>query len=223
MIYGIKSGKSEIQALRYDKKTWTEASAREHCKTRGGTFEAAGPFKGRSFMLPKNFSHNSTLADSEPDWGGVDKTALPRNAFADEGHPFKKSTWSYPHHWVKNGGGKDDQGIFTTGTMYLHKGGLNAAWSAAQGGRSGQEASSAVKSHLQAHRSALGLKDNASSGDRGYSVKAQGTEAEIWLYEEIGDGMVRRGLGEGFRGGYPKAGPGEVHQSPSEFSRRRRF
>ena len=32
---------SEIQALRYDKKVWTEASARSHCKSRGGTFEPA--------------------------------------------------------------------------------------------------------------------------------------------------------------------------------------
>lgn len=45
MIYGIKGrGKSvtsEVQALRYPKDIWTEASARAHCKDRGGTFEAA--------------------------------------------------------------------------------------------------------------------------------------------------------------------------------------
>jgi HK97 family phage major capsid protein/HK97 family phage prohead protease len=112
-------------------------------------------------ILVQKFTHNSTLADSEPDWGTVDKTSLPRPAFADEGEAGKKSTWKYPHHWVKDGGGKDDQGIFTTGTMYLHKGGLNAAWSAAQGGRSGQEASAAVKAHLESHRKALGLSDKS--------------------------------------------------------------
>jgi ATP-dependent protease ClpP protease subunit/predicted RNA-binding Zn-ribbon protein involved in translation (DUF1610 family) len=40
-IYGIKENKSEIQALRYDKEVWTEASARSHCKSKDGTFEAA--------------------------------------------------------------------------------------------------------------------------------------------------------------------------------------
>jgi ATP-dependent Clp protease protease subunit len=134
----------------------------------------------------KNFSHNNTVSDSEPSWGGVDKTSLPRIAFADQGEADKKSTWSYPHHWV-SGGSKDDSGVYTTGTLYLHKGGLNAAWAAANGARSGQEASSAVKSHLEAHRKALGLDDNQNI-HRGFSIKAQANEAEIYLYEEIGSG-----------------------------------
>jgi len=41
VIYGIKDGKSEIQALRYPKDIWTASAARSHCKTRDGTFEAA--------------------------------------------------------------------------------------------------------------------------------------------------------------------------------------
>lgn len=41
VIYGIKSGKSEIQALRYPKKSWEASSARSHCSSRGGSFEAA--------------------------------------------------------------------------------------------------------------------------------------------------------------------------------------
>ena len=41
MIYGIKDKKSEIQALRYPKEKWKADDARAHCKTRGGTFEAA--------------------------------------------------------------------------------------------------------------------------------------------------------------------------------------
>ena len=41
VIYGIKSGKSEVQALRYKKDVWTAGAARSHCKGRGGTFEAA--------------------------------------------------------------------------------------------------------------------------------------------------------------------------------------
>lgn len=51
----------------------------------------------------------------------------------------------YPHHWVKGN------------ELLLHKGGLNAAWAAAQGARSGQKASPEIISHLEAHRKALGL------------------------------------------------------------------
>lgn len=41
VIYGVKDGKSSIQALRYNKKTWAAQSARTHCKSREGTFEPA--------------------------------------------------------------------------------------------------------------------------------------------------------------------------------------
>jgi HK97 family phage portal protein len=41
-IFGIKKGKASVQALRYRKNAWTSASARSHCESRGGTFEAAG-------------------------------------------------------------------------------------------------------------------------------------------------------------------------------------
>lgn len=41
VIYGIKDGKSEIQALRFKKDIWTESAARTVCRDRGGTFEAA--------------------------------------------------------------------------------------------------------------------------------------------------------------------------------------
>jgi hypothetical protein len=134
------------------------------------------------------FTHNSTVDDGEPAWGSVDKTKLPRGAFADEGEADKKSTWGYPHHWVKGGGGEDENGIYTTGTMYLHRGGLGAAWAAVQGGRSGQEANLAVKSHLDAHRKAIGMgehekKEKAMSW---YQIKAQTENSEIWLYDEIG-------------------------------------
>lgn len=94
----------------------------------------------------KALTHNSKTLDNEPAWSTVNKTSLPRQAFADKGDPKLKSTWKYPHHWV------------TGGNMYLHKGGLNAAWAAANGARSGVQASSAVKEHLQKHRKALGMK-----------------------------------------------------------------
>jgi hypothetical protein len=41
VIYGVKQGKSEIQALRYPKSSWTSQAARTHCSGRGGSFEAA--------------------------------------------------------------------------------------------------------------------------------------------------------------------------------------
>ena len=41
-IYGILSPKkSELQAMRYNKEVWTEASAKSHCKEKDGTFEPA--------------------------------------------------------------------------------------------------------------------------------------------------------------------------------------
>jgi len=42
-------------------------------------------------------THNSKLADNEPDWGSVDKTKLPRNAFADQGEssPLGRKRWEH--------------------------------------------------------------------------------------------------------------------------------
>jgi len=40
-IYGIKKGKSELQAMRYKKNIWNASSARSHCQSNGGSFEAA--------------------------------------------------------------------------------------------------------------------------------------------------------------------------------------
>lgn len=109
------------------------------------------------------FTHNSTTKDGEPSWGSVDKTALPRIAHAEMGEPDKKSTWGYPHHWVSGGTNKNGDGVWTNGTMYLHKGGLNAAYAASQGARSGQKATQSVINHLQTHRKALGLDKESSA------------------------------------------------------------
>ena len=40
-IFGIKGGKSELQAMRFPKKVWTESAARSYCEGKGGSFEAA--------------------------------------------------------------------------------------------------------------------------------------------------------------------------------------
>lgn len=41
VIFGIKEGKSEQQALRYNRGTWSASEASAHCKSHGGKFEAA--------------------------------------------------------------------------------------------------------------------------------------------------------------------------------------
>ena len=41
VLYGISGNKTEIQALRYDKKIWTREQANAHCRGRGGNFEGA--------------------------------------------------------------------------------------------------------------------------------------------------------------------------------------
>jgi hypothetical protein len=41
VIYGIKDGKSKIQALRYKTSIWTKEAAQSHCKSREGKFEPA--------------------------------------------------------------------------------------------------------------------------------------------------------------------------------------
>lgn len=104
------------------------------------------------------FVHNSKLAKHEPSWGSVSKPALPRVAFADRGDAAKKSSWRWPHHWVQGGTKKDDQGIWIDGQLWLHHGGLVAAWDTAHGARSGDKAPGAVIAHLRAHFSALGIK-----------------------------------------------------------------
>jgi len=40
-IFGIKGNKTELQSMRYPKDVWSEAEARSHCKSKGGTFEPA--------------------------------------------------------------------------------------------------------------------------------------------------------------------------------------
>lgn len=102
------------------------------------------------------FNHNSIIEPGEPSWGSVEKGKLPKQSFANH-DASAKSSWTYPHHWIKGGTVTDDNGIWQDGSMYLHKGGLDAAWSAAQGSRSGQKASQAIIDHLCAHRKDTGM------------------------------------------------------------------
>lgn len=56
VIFGIKEGKSEIQAYRYDKKTWTKSSAASHCKTHKGTFDAAAEEASQDDVVISEFA-----------------------------------------------------------------------------------------------------------------------------------------------------------------------
>lgn len=105
----------------------------------------------------KVLKHNSKLSPTEPLWGSVDKTKLPRNAHAVTGTAGKKATWKYPHHYVKGGGKLSDGGVYTTGDMFCHRGGVISAWSALMGARSGQRGPQAAIQHVQRHRKILGL------------------------------------------------------------------
>lgn len=105
------------------------------------------------------FTHNSKVADREPPWAeGIDRTALPRIAFARMGDPDRKSTWGYPHHWIQDGSAKNEDGIYTKGTMYLHRRGLQVAWNYAMGAGTGERAERGVVAHLRGHFRELGIK-----------------------------------------------------------------
>lgn len=76
VIYGYKGDEGgEIQALRYDKKIWTEDSARAHCKSRDGSFEAAKKAEGKTMKLNYRNQRNAEATAKywnkpldRPDW-----------------------------------------------------------------------------------------------------------------------------------------------------------
>ena len=89
VIYGIKTekefeeilksenqdqelrAKSEVQALRYPKKVWDEKSASSHCKSKGGSFEAAKKNKEDEDLM-KNANSDLFYRDFEIDERAVD-------------------------------------------------------------------------------------------------------------------------------------------------------
>jgi len=92
-------------------------------------------------------THNSVLADNEPPWSSIDKSALPPIAFAVVDDPKVKGTRHAPHHWISGD------------TMYLHRGGLIAAKAAVQGARTGKMPPWRAKAipHINKHLAAIGL------------------------------------------------------------------
>ena len=113
-------------------------------------------------------THNSTVEDDEPAWGDVDKTELPDNAFATT--DFAPDERRFPHHWVKDGRDTNDDGVFDEGDMFLHRGGLDAAWAAAMGARTGERADTRIIGHLAEHRRALGIDVDAEMRQAGIEI-----------------------------------------------------
>jgi len=84
VIYGWKKkeGKevSEVQALRYSIKVWKEGDARAHCKSRGGSFEAAKKKEkeGKAIMGNETVTKES-FKEAYPDlFAEIDKEAFER-------------------------------------------------------------------------------------------------------------------------------------------------
>ena len=84
VIYGIKDGKSTIQALRYDKKTWTERSARSHCKSRDGSFEAATEEAKEAKMLSDKNKANLLQTALVSEYGIQKESPIPKNLSVEE-------------------------------------------------------------------------------------------------------------------------------------------
>jgi hypothetical protein len=84
VIYGIKAGKTSIQALRYKKSIWSASDARRHCAGRGGSFEAASKdFDDKSVQV------QALLFD-------IDKFKASEALKWAEKHNFKHDTiWKY--------------------------------------------------------------------------------------------------------------------------------
>jgi len=76
VIYGVtkEDEKAERQSLRYDKKIWTEASAKAHCKDNDGTFEAASEESSKSLEQRVN-SFEEHLAELEKAIGVLKENA----------------------------------------------------------------------------------------------------------------------------------------------------
>jgi hypothetical protein len=95
---------------------------------------------------------------------------------------------SYPHHWIKGN------------ELLLHKQGLASAWAAANGARSGQEASASIKAHLQAHRKALGLDKQKGEQENtellGEQNNETGGEEKVSIFERIFSKGLKAELGE---------------------------
>jgi HK97 family phage prohead protease len=117
VIYGVKEGVSKIQALRYNKDTWAEGDARDHCKGRGGSFEPAEEEDAmkakheKRGAIPKHSTTTSTEAWDGPANEARLKTdqdySYYRQAYAwrdPESPPENKGSYKFIHHEVSDDG-----------------------------------------------------------------------------------------------------------------------
>jgi HK97 family phage prohead protease len=105
------------------------------------------------------FTHTSSVSDTEPSWGHVETSKLPRAAFADPGDPDQPDTWRFAHHWIDGATETDATGRASNGTMYLHRAGLTAAMSAANDLPRDDPERGSILEHLAQHARALGQGD----------------------------------------------------------------
>ncbi|RPI56455.1 MAG: hypothetical protein EHM49_00235 [Deltaproteobacteria bacterium] len=125
------------------------------------------------------YAHTSKVAKKEPSWGSVDKTKLPDSAFADS------KNRKYPHHWISGG------------VMYLHRGGLAAARSAAGGARSGKKASTKVSSHINKHAKDIGMGEDKKKQQIDMETLNVGINALHIMDPEIHECLFKKEEGEG--------------------------
>jgi hypothetical protein len=111
--------------------------------------------EGRSLHIDSTRApHNRIPRFPIPRWSEVDKARLPREAFA-YAPTEERQTWKLPHHFLHEG------------KMYVHRGGVIAAWAALNGAHTGRpmDVPSYVRSHLLAARRALGLEQRRGAAE----------------------------------------------------------
>jgi len=113
--------------------------------------------------IAKCMNHSSSIDPNEPKWEEIDETKLPMSAFAEVGDPEDRSTWKYPHHFVKNGV-IGESGLYESGELFLHRGKLLAL---ANSFEKSKDTDKVVLSEITKHIKDLGLnrKEEADEAD----------------------------------------------------------
>jgi len=113
--------------------------------------------------IAKCMSHSSSIDPNEPKWEEIDETKLPMSAFAEVGDPEDRSTWKYPHHFVKNGV-IGESGLYESGELFLHRGKLLALSNSFE---KSKDTDKVVLSEITKHIKDLGLnrKEEADEAD----------------------------------------------------------
>lgn len=176
-IFGIKSDKSELQALRFKKDIWTAGSAKSYCEDKGGSFEAA---KEAENIEKKEWTteYINTLEDNC--FAVVELT----DKKDDEGRTLPKNARHLPHH--KKGSGATGTGG-TVDLPYLR----NVLARANQikpvtDKISAESLRSKVRKHLIAHAKDLGVGDYdvSEGGIMKIRVESIDFEKEVELTED---------------------------------------